>query len=87
MLVVKDLRIDVGPVTLLDGVSFSLQPGDKVGLVGRNGAGKSTLMKTLMGMHSPAAGTISLSGEVGYFSQESEPPDLEDVFLRLTGSA
>lgn len=78
MLVVKDLRIDVGPVTLLDGVSFSLQPGDKVGLVGRNGAGKSTLMKTLMGMHSPAAGTISLSGEVGYFSQESEPPDLED---------
>ena len=78
MLVVKDLRIDVGPVTLLDGVSFSLQPGDKVGLVGRNGAGKSTLMKTLMGFHSPAAGTITVSGEVGYFSQESEPSDLED---------
>lgn len=78
MLVVKDLRIDVGPVTLLDGVSFSLQPGDKIGLVGRNGAGKSTLMKTLLGFHPPAAGTISVSGEVGYFSQESEPPDLED---------
>ena len=77
MLVVKDLRIDVGPVTLMDGVSFSVQPGDKIGLVGRNGAGKSTLIKTVVGYRSAAAGSVSHSGSVGYFSQETDPPDME----------
>ncbi len=77
MLVVKDLRIDVGPVTLMDGVSFSVQPGDKIGLVGRNGAGKSTLTKTLVGYLPAAAGAITRSGNLGYFSQETDPPDLE----------
>ena len=77
MLVVKDLRIDVGPVTLMDGVSFSVQAGDKIGLVGRNGAGKSTLIKTLVGYLPAAGGSITRSGDVGYFSQETDPPDLE----------
>lgn len=77
MLVVKDLRIEVGPVTLMDGVSFSVQPGDKIGLVGRNGAGKSTLIKTLVGYRSAAAGTVTHSGSIGYFSQETDPPDME----------
>ena len=77
VIVVKDLRIEVGPVVLMDGVSFSVQPGDKIGLVGRNGAGKSTLMRTLVGYLPAAGGTITRSGDLGYFSQESEPPDLE----------
>ena len=77
MIVVKDLRIEVGPVVLMDGVSFSVQAGDKIGLVGRNGAGKSTLMRTLVGYLPAASGTITRSGNLGYFSQESEPPDLE----------
>ncbi|HLT96278.1 MAG TPA: ABC-F family ATP-binding cassette domain-containing protein [Acidimicrobiia bacterium] len=77
MIVVKDLRIDVGPVTLMDGVSFSVQPGDKIGLVGRNGAGKSSLIRTLVGYTAPAAGSISRTGDLGYFSQETDPPDLE----------
>ncbi|MFP3914322.1 MAG: ribosomal protection-like ABC-F family protein [Actinomycetota bacterium] len=61
----------------MDGVSFSLQPGDKVGLVGRNGAGKSTLMKTLVGYLPAADGTVVRSGDLGYFSQETDPADLE----------
>jgi ATPase subunit of ABC transporter with duplicated ATPase domains len=77
VLVVKDLRIEVGPVTLMDGVSFSVQAGDKIGLVGRNGAGKSTLIKTLVGYLPAAGGSITRSGDVGYFSQETDPPDLE----------
>jgi len=77
MLVVKDLRIEVGPVTLMDGVSFSVQPGDKIGLVGRNGAGKSTLVKTLVGYLPVAGGSVIRSGDVGYFSQDTDPPDME----------
>jgi ATPase subunit of ABC transporter with duplicated ATPase domains len=77
MLIVRDLRIEVGPRVLLDGASFTLQSGDKVGLVGRNGAGKTTLMRTLVGFQPPADGSVIRSGNLGYFSQEAALPDLE----------
>jgi branched-chain amino acid transport system ATP-binding protein len=44
-------------------VSFSLQPGRLLGLLGRNGAGKSTCMSTIMGFLKPRRGSISLYGE------------------------
>ncbi|UCG40468.1 MAG: ABC-F family ATP-binding cassette domain-containing protein [Acidimicrobiia bacterium] len=71
MLIARDLRIEVGPRVLIDEASFTLQPGDKVGLVGKNGAGKTTLMKTLGGERTPASGTLTRSGQHGYFSQEA----------------
>jgi ATPase subunit of ABC transporter with duplicated ATPase domains len=77
MLIARDLRIDVGPRTLIEGASFSVQAGDRIGLVGRNGAGKTTLMKTLIGAQSPVEGTVLRSGQIGYFSQEAALPDLE----------
>jgi ATPase subunit of ABC transporter with duplicated ATPase domains len=77
MIIVRDLRIEVGPRLLLDEAGFSLQAGDKIGLVGRNGAGKTTLLRTLVGYQPPAAGTILRSGNLGYFSQEAALPDLE----------
>lgn len=77
MLVVRELRIEVGPRLLLQEASFSIQPGDKVGLVGRNGAGKTTLMRTLVGYSPPTSGTVLRSGNLGYFSQEAALPDLE----------
>jgi len=77
MLLFRDLGLEVGPRVLLDEADFSVQAGDKVGLVGRNGAGKTTLMRTLVGYQSPAAGTVTRSGNLGYFSQEAALPDLE----------
>ncbi len=77
MLIARDLRIDVGPRTLLEGATFSVQSGDRIGLVGRNGAGKTTLMKTLTGTLAPAEGTVLRSGRLGYFSQEAALPELE----------
>jgi ATPase subunit of ABC transporter with duplicated ATPase domains len=77
MLIARDLRIDVGPRTLVEGASFSVQAGDRIGLVGRNGAGKTTLMKTLVGSQAPTEGTVLRSGQIGYFSQEAALPELE----------
>ena len=51
-------------VTALQDVSFRLQDGDRVGLIGRNGAGKTTLLKLLAGIYEPAAGTVTISGSV-----------------------
>ncbi len=77
MLIARDLRIEVGTKTLLEGASFSVQSGDRIGLVGRNGAGKTTLMKVLDGTVLSQEGTVLRSGRVGYFSQEAALPDLE----------
>ena len=77
MLIVRDLRIETGPRLLIDAADFSVQPGDRMGLVGRNGAGKTTLMRTLIGELEPASGQVTRSGRVGYFSQEAALPDLE----------
>ena len=77
MLLVRDVRIEAGVRILLDDASFTLQAGDKVGLVGRNGAGKSTLMKTLVGDRPPAAGKVTISGLLAYFSQEAALPEME----------
>jgi ATPase subunit of ABC transporter with duplicated ATPase domains len=77
MLIARDLRIEAGIRTLVRDVSFSVQSGDRIGLVGRNGAGKTTLMRTLIGELQPAEGTVLRSGSIGYFSQEAALPALE----------
>ncbi|RWC14055.1 MAG: ABC transporter ATP-binding protein [Mesorhizobium sp.] len=51
-------------VTALEGVSFSLEAGDRLGLVGPNGAGKTTLLKVLYGIYEPSHGTIEINGRV-----------------------
>lgn len=51
-------------VTALDGINFTLEAGDRLGLVGANGAGKTTLLKVLYGIFEPTAGTVEINGRV-----------------------
>jgi ATPase subunit of ABC transporter with duplicated ATPase domains len=81
VILARDLTIEAGIRTLISGASLNLQPGDKVGLVGRNGAGKTTLMRTLAGELNPADGHLARSGNIGYLSQESALPELDNPDL------
>ena len=79
MLAVTDLEIRVGARQLMAGVTFRVDKGDKVGLVGRNGAGKTTLTKTLAGETLPTAGRIDRTGEIGYLPQDPRSGDPEQT--------
>src|SRR5690606_27860309 len=79
VLAVTDLEIRVGARQLMAGVTFRVDKGDKVGLVGRNGAGKTTLTKTLAGETLPTAGRIDRTGEIGYLPQDPRSGDPEQT--------
>lgn len=61
-LAIADLTVGYGGAPVLHGVTIDLSPGEIVALLGANGAGKTTLLRTLAGLVSPAAGTITLDG-------------------------
>jgi len=63
MLKVNDLHVDYGAIHALKGVSFAIERGELVTLLGANGAGKTTTLKTLSGLLRPRHGSVELDGE------------------------
>ena len=62
--IVKSYRIPgQQPIRVLDGVSFGVEAGEHVAIVGRSGAGKTTLLNILGGLDRPSSGDVSLAGE------------------------
>lgn len=78
-----DLEVRAGARILLapDGPDLRVQPGDRIGLVGRNGAGKTTTLRILAGEVEPYAGSVTRAGEIGYLPQDPKVGDL-DVLAR-----
>ena len=74
-----DLEVRAGARTLLsiEGAALRVQPGDRIGLVGRNGAGKTTTMRILAGEGEPYAGSITRTGEIGYLPQDPREGNLD----------
>ena len=63
MLTVNNLHVNYGAITAVKGVSFTINQGEIVTLIGANGAGKSTILKTLSGLLKPSQGTITYQGQ------------------------
>ncbi|CKO99142.1 macrolide ABC transporter ATP-binding protein [Mycobacterium tuberculosis] len=83
MITATDLEVRAGARILLapDGPDLRVQPGDRIGLVGRNGAGKTTTLRILAGEVEPYAGSVTRAGEIGYLPQDPKVGDL-DVLAR-----
>ncbi len=63
MIEVRDLRKNFGTQRILDGVSFQIEPGESVVIIGRSGGGKSVLLKQLIGLLKPDSGEVLIDGE------------------------
>jgi ATP-binding cassette, subfamily F, member 3 len=70
-----------GGQAVLDRVNFSVQPGDRVALVGRNGAGKSTVLKLLCGLEEPSGGRVLLADGLS-LRLLAQDPNFEDGTVR-----
>ncbi len=76
MITATDLELRAGARILLEPVTLRVQPGDRIGLVGRNGAGKTTTLRTFAGETLPHAGRVDRPGPIGYLPQDPRTGDL-----------
>lgn len=71
----RDVTLKYGSLTAVEGLSFEVNEGDYLSIVGENGSGKSTLIKALLGLMKPSSGSIIYdgvtSGEIGYLPQQT----------------
>ena len=76
---------------IVENLSFSVEKGDYLCVVGENGSGKTTLIRTLLGLHAPAAGSLEFSDglsrrDMGYFPQQTDvqkdfPASVKEIVL------
>jgi ATPase subunit of ABC transporter with duplicated ATPase domains len=72
----SDLELRAGSRILLADTTLRIQPGDRIGLVGRNGAGKTTTLKVLAGEGEPYTGEVRHGSDLGYLPQDPREGDL-----------
>ncbi|MEU5891197.1 ATP-binding cassette domain-containing protein [Streptomyces sp. NPDC047461] len=71
MIEVRDLTKRYGDKTAVDGLSFTVKPGEVTGFLGPNGAGKSTTMRMIIGLDAPTTGTATVNGR--RYAEHSAP--------------
>jgi simple sugar transport system ATP-binding protein len=85
VLELRDISKNFGAIQALTDVSFSIESGEVVGLMGDNGAGKSTLVKVMAGNYPPSHGTMHVAGEQVHFHRpiEAREKGIEVVYQDL----
>jgi lipopolysaccharide transport system ATP-binding protein len=74
-------------VRAIDGISFSIKEGERIGLMGHNGAGKSTLLRALAGVYAPTSGDVIVKGSIASLldlslGMDGEFTGYENIFMR-----
>ena len=88
MVSLDNIRVEFDGKPLFDGISFLLQPKEKVGLVGDNGAGKTTLLQVIRGEMKPTEGNVHLPSNLktGYLPQQIEFTDEDEIYSAVFNS-
>lgn len=73
-----NVNLQFGQHKLLDNASFSVEPGERVCIVGRNGSGKSTILKVLEGLQDVDSGSIVYEGNTKVARLQQDPPEKVD---------
>ncbi len=86
MITINNLSKNFDERMLLDGVTLSIFPNEKIGLTGPNGAGKSTLFRIILGEYEPTSGTVQMQKglNIGYLRQEAHFDSQWTVLEELT---
>lgn len=79
LLELRNISKNFGSIQVLDGIHFSIEPGQVVALLGDNGAGKSTLIKVIAGVHRPSSGELFWQGKAVRFSDGSGPQEARNL--------
>lgn len=87
VLIFNDLTIGYPDKTMVKDISFQINKGDRVAIIGPNGIGKSTLLKTIMKQLTPKSGSIKYGAslEIGYYDQELQRLDPSKTVLDTVG--
>jgi simple sugar transport system ATP-binding protein len=85
LLEVREVSKSFGAIRAVNGISFDVEPGEVVGLMGDNGAGKSTMVKLIAGNFPPTDGEVVVEGEVCHFHRpiEARAKGIEVVYQDL----
>lgn len=83
VLILKDLAVGYPDKTMLKDISFQINKGDRVAIIGQNGIGKSTLLKTVMKQLPVKSGTIKYGAslDIGYYDQELQGIDYSKTVI------
>ena len=81
ILEVKDLKKNFGKTQVLKGVSFTVEEGEVLSIIGSSGSGKSTILRCVNQLETPESGYISVAGEV-FFNGKAEKESDEEI-LRI----
>ena len=88
VLTLDDLSLAFRGVHVLDKVSRTIEPGEKIGLLGRNGTGKTTLLRLIAGSQEPDSGTCVLAGgKWASFLPQEVPVDMVGQVLEVVQEA
>lgn len=87
MLEVKDIKKSFGALEVLDGISFKVDKGEIIGIVGTNGVGKTTLFRVILGLHEADSGEVLIDGkkiDTTYLSKVGYLPEERGLYDKLT---
>lgn len=88
MVSLDNVRLEFDGKPLFEGISFLIQPKEKVGLVGDNGAGKTTLLQVIRGEMKPTEGNVHVPSnlKIGYLPQQIEFTDEDEIYSAVFNS-